>query len=251
MLDLNFLLLLIPIITVTSICYVKSDREVLEGEQYVFDKKYFILAISMFVALRYFAAFLVVFVKIKPYIFFLYGAYINILFFLPFLFIFMRDNNIVFCNLVKGNWKRSSDISIPIIIFFTLVILYTIKEYVKCDIPSSCINFQIFIKAYLNTTSSMSNLVYFLGLIIVTPIFEELFFRFFYFSFFEKKIGTFLAVIATSIVWSFFHYGMDAIIRSFLIGLIFGYIYSKSRSVVPTIILHSLLNFSAYINRFQ
>lgn len=85
---------------------------------------------------------------------------------------------------------------------------------------------------------------------IVAPLIEELFFRGFLFGGMVKNFGWKKAAVISSLVFAFVHIISPASIRffPFYFGLGFGFawLYYKSGSIVPSIIMHGLHNFLIY-----
>ncbi len=77
---------------------------------------------------------------------------------------------------------------------------------------------------------------------VFAPIFEELMFR----KLFIDRMSVFgdrAAIILSALGFGFFHGNIYQIIYATAVGLIFGYVYTSTRKIHYTIILHSILNF--------
>ena len=77
---------------------------------------------------------------------------------------------------------------------------------------------------------------------VFAPIFEELMFR----KLFIDRMSVFgdrVAIILSALGFGFFHGNIYQIIYATAVGLIFGYVYTSTRKIHYTIILHSILNF--------
>ena len=85
--------------------------------------------------------------------------------------------------------------------------------------------------------------------IIIVPIFEEIIFRGFFYPPLRTRFGVLWGTILSSIVFTLWHSGASVrgIINIFIIGVILAYLYEKSRSLVPSMIFHSILNLDADI----
>jgi len=96
---------------------------------------------------------------------------------------------------------------------------------------------------------SPPGLIFFMGVIIV-PLIEETFFRGFLFGGLVKNLGWKRAAVLSSLVFAFVHIFSPASIRffPFYFGLGFGFswLYFKTRSIVPSVIMHGLHNFLIY-----
>lgn len=79
--------------------------------------------------------------------------------------------------------------------------------------------------------------------IAVTPgICEEILFRGFAFRGLENKLGAKSAIIITSIAFALVHMDFVRLFPTFLLGLAFGYVAYKTKSLYPSILLHILNN---------
>lgn len=85
---------------------------------------------------------------------------------------------------------------------------------------------------------------------VAAPVFEELFFRGFFFRGIQQsRLGNVGAVLITSFFWSIIHvqYDLPLIIWIFLLGILLGIARARSNSTYLTIALHALLNLIATI----
>ncbi|GAB4498587.1 MAG: type II CAAX endopeptidase family protein [Anaerolineales bacterium] len=77
---------------------------------------------------------------------------------------------------------------------------------------------------------------------IVAPITEELFFRGFLFKGLRNKYGWVNALMFSSIIFALFHGQIATLIPTFLLGALFAYMYQRTESVYPGMILHFAIN---------
>ena len=97
-----------------------------------------------------------------------------------------------------------------------------------------------------NSTSeligSTNVLIVILVVVIIGPIFEELIFR----KVFVDIIGKYnirLAVFISAASFALFHGNITQVIYTFAVGLIFGWVYAKTKNIFYTIFLHMFINF--------
>jgi membrane protease YdiL (CAAX protease family) len=83
---------------------------------------------------------------------------------------------------------------------------------------------------------------FFLVGVIFAPIVEELFFRGFLFQGFRKKYGWIGGMLLSSVIFAMAHLDPVAFIPTFILGALLAYMYHRSNSVWPGIILHVLVN---------
>ena len=96
--------------------------------------------------------------------------------------------------------------------------------------------------------STLGYVFLFLAVVIVAPIGEEIVFRGFLQKFLEdywKDITR--AVLVTSLFFAMIHFNPFWTIQIYLLGIVLGFLAWKTKSVVPSIILHSINNGAAYI----
>ena len=90
--------------------------------------------------------------------------------------------------------------------------------------------------------------LFWLAIIIVGPIFEELFFRGFLFTgLVESRIGVLGTLLITASVWALVHmqYGWIDVIWIFIIGILLGVTRMKTKSLLPCIAIHAAINLVA------
>ncbi len=90
----------------------------------------------------------------------------------------------------------------------------------------------------------------FLIAVIVAPFVEELFFRGFVFAGFSQRYGWQKAAIISSILFAVGHLQPFAIFPLFLLGYVFAYLYQRSGSIWPGILMHFLVNLWGIIAEF-
>jgi len=98
------------------------------------------------------------------------------------------------------------------------------------------------------TASSLPVLL--LGIVVVAPIFEEIFFRGFLFQGIRhSRLGPIGAIGITSLVWAGIHlqYGIYGIMTVFALGLLFGMARLKTDSIHVVMVMHSLVGLVATV----
>jgi hypothetical protein len=78
--------------------------------------------------------------------------------------------------------------------------------------------------------------------VIVAPIVEEVFFRGFLFQGFRQRYGWVAAIGISSFIFAAAHLDPVAFIPTFILGAVLAYVYHRSNSVWPGVILHFLVN---------
>jgi membrane protease YdiL (CAAX protease family) len=80
------------------------------------------------------------------------------------------------------------------------------------------------------------------GGIVVAPVVEELFFRGFVFSGLRERYGWSKAGLISAGLFALIHLQPLAVIPIFILGMIFAYLYHRSGSIWPAVIMHVLTN---------
>ena len=77
---------------------------------------------------------------------------------------------------------------------------------------------------------------------ILGPMAEEIFFRGFVLPGLVKKFGIIWALVISSVVFGLFHIDPGAIVPTFALGLVLGWVYLKTGSIWPAMFAHGLHN---------
>lgn len=81
-----------------------------------------------------------------------------------------------------------------------------------------------------------------IGGAVVAPIVEEVFFRGFVFAGLRQRYGWQKAALASSALFALIHLIPTAVIPIFILGYIFAYLYQRSNSIWPAILMHASTN---------
>lgn len=82
--------------------------------------------------------------------------------------------------------------------------------------------------------------------IVLAPIVEEIFFRGFLFNGFRQRYGWNKAALFSSVFFSLAHLEPVALIPTFILGYLLAYLFHRSNSLWPGVILHCLVNSFAF-----
>jgi sodium transport system permease protein len=89
-------------------------------------------------------------------------------------------------------------------------------------------------------------------IIALTPgVCEEVLFRGFALRPLEKKLGPKWAILITSLAFAIVHLDFIRLVPTFILGLAFGFVAVKTRSIFPSIILHTLNNSVALLFPYE
>jgi membrane protease YdiL (CAAX protease family) len=77
---------------------------------------------------------------------------------------------------------------------------------------------------------------------IFAPLVEEIFFRGFLFQGFRARYGWITAMLLSAAIFAVAHLDLVVLIPTFILGCLLAYVYHRSNSIWPGIILHFLVN---------
>jgi len=127
-----------------------------------------------------------------------------------------------------------------------LIIIDTIDRIIHQIIPTP--DYIIDLSGIMQPDSTLGYVFLFLAVVIVAPVGEEIVFRGFLQKFLEeywKDITR--AVLVTSLFFAMIHFNPFWIIQIYILGVLLGFLSWKTKSVIPSIMLHSINNGAAYM----
>lgn len=83
--------------------------------------------------------------------------------------------------------------------------------------------------------------------VVAAPILEEVFFRGLLLERLSRGWSAFAAVVASAAVFGIIHLNPPQSVNAFVIAIVMGYIYLRTRSLVPVIVIHAINNGLAYL----
>lgn len=137
-------------------------------------------------------------------------------------------------------------VSIPVI-FISIVVLIAliiITEPISLLIPMPDS-----VKAYFEKMIQ-PNILSFISVAVAAPILEEILFRGIILEGFLRNYSPQKAIIWSAVLFGVFHLNPWQAIGAIIFGLFFGWLYWKTNSLIPGIILHFVNNFAAFILTF-
>ena len=87
-----------------------------------------------------------------------------------------------------------------------------------------------------------------LSVVVCAPVLEEILFRGLVFESCRERFGSGAAVLVSALLFGLVHGVPVQIINAFVVGLIFGYVYLRTGSLLSVILLHVVNNGIAYIS---
>jgi membrane protease YdiL (CAAX protease family) len=85
---------------------------------------------------------------------------------------------------------------------------------------------------------------------IFAPLVEEIFFRGFLFQGFRARYSWMTAIFLSGAVFALAHLDLVVLIPTFILGCLLAYVYHRSNSIWPGIILHFLVNSSSLLGAY-
>jgi membrane protease YdiL (CAAX protease family) len=95
-------------------------------------------------------------------------------------------------------------------------------------------------------TSLLDYSLFFLGAVLLTPLKEEFVFRGLAHRFFEVRYHFLVGLVISSVLFGILHLGFP--ISATIMGIIFVILYRLTNSLVPSIALHMIWNFIAFVS---
>jgi hypothetical protein len=134
---------------------------------------------------------------------------------------------------------------LPFIIIGSVVLLFGIADPIGNIIPMP----ESFKKSIMDF-GSQTGIFAFLLLVIAAPILEELLFRGIILDGLLKKYSPMAAIMISSFLFGLAHLNPWSFINGLFIGTFSGWIYFKTRSVLPSIIIHASANLSGFLFKY-
>ncbi len=132
----------------------------------------------------------------------------------------------------------------PILIVLTLV-LQAILDPITDLIPMP----DFFYKMFLELMSDRSWTT-FVMMVVAAPLLEEILFRGIFLDGFLKNYSARKSIFWSSLFFAVAHMNPWQFIVAFVLGLLIGYVYLKTRSLLPCIFIHFIANLAGYSLRF-
>lgn len=86
-------------------------------------------------------------------------------------------------------------------------------------------------------------LIGFVSAAIISPVYEEIFYRGFLYRFLRSRYGVPVSMLASSFIFMIVHIPTyNTLLLNFVSGLIFAWTYEKTGSIVPAMIIHGTTN---------
>ena len=134
---------------------------------------------------------------------------------------------------------------IPYLIICSIALLFGIVSPIGNLIPMP----ESIKKAVLEL-GSQTGIYAFILMVIAAPVMEELIFRGIILDGLLKKYAPVKSILVSSLLFGTVHLNPWQFVTAFFIGIFSGWVYYKTRSVLPSIIIHASINLSGFYMRF-
>ncbi len=137
-------------------------------------------------------------------------------------------------NIDKKKLIISVLVAIPIVVFIQIVLGIILEKL--------GLNYDIVEKTNMYSGGSVfEKILFFIQLAVLPAIFEELYVRGAVLTF-SRKYGDKFAIIASAILFSLIHLNISQSIFAFLMGILLAVLVVKTKSIIPSMIIHFLNN---------
>lgn len=135
------------------------------------------------------------------------------------------------------------------IISYLIIVSIVVAFGIACPIISS-IPVPEIIKKILLEMGSQTGILAFILIVIAAPVMEELIFRGIILDGLLKTYYPLKSILISSLLFGISHLNPWQFVSALFIGFFSGWVYYKTRSLLPSIIIHASVNLSAFSARF-
>ncbi len=133
---------------------------------------------------------------------------------------------------------------IPFLIIGSIVLLFGIISPIGGLIPMP----EDFKKSFIQL-AGQKGVYTFILMVIAAPVLEELIFRGIILEGLLKKYSPLTSIIISSLLFGIAHFNPWQFVIGLIIGIFSGWVYYKTRSLMPSIIIHAAANFWGFLSR--
>ena len=147
--------------------------------------------------------------------------------------------------------KQFTVIKKPVLLLLLIPAGYVIQFLITHLIRLLSSSFPELMKDYNTDVGSLItgnvSVILLITAVLISPIAEEILFRGLTREYAEKAVGAIPAIFVQAVLFGVYHMNLVQGIAAVVFGIIFGFMAKKSKSLVPSIILHAVFNLSAYL----
>ncbi len=144
----------------------------------------------------------------------------------------------------RGRFWRYIGIGVVAYLAFTWAILPVLETAVRVvfNLLGVGVEEHEAIEMYRETHSPLIRTGLLVAITLTAPFFEEIIFRGVLFQTIKRYAGSAAAIVISAAIFALLHPGTYVIVNIFFLGLLFGYLFDRTGSIVPCIVLHFLFN---------
>jgi membrane protease YdiL (CAAX protease family) len=165
--------------------------------------------------------------------------------------VLLECNSLTYRGLVEGDrfpWQATLSLFLLPVLLFTpgmlavenLLQMLTVKLFPLSDSQREA--------GYRFLTDGLSSIVL---VSILAPVIEELLFRGIILRSFLRQYSPSRAIVYSAVVFGFAHMNIHQFVIAFVIGLVIGKIYERTRSLIPGMLLHAAYNAVVTVAAFR
>lgn len=102
----------------------------------------------------------------------------------------------------------------------------------------------------LEGRDSVALLIFFLTACVAAPVFEEIIFRGFLLPSLTRYVPVWGAIVASSLLFAIAHLSLSEVLPLATLGMVLGVVYTRSRNLLSSMLLHSLWNSGTLLSLF-
>lgn len=135
----------------------------------------------------------------------------------------------------RSEWKRMVLWGIVLMVAGTILIFLTAQ--IGNDVDNAKTD------SLKESMSGINIILALLSAAVLSPLYEEIFYRGFVYRFLRVRLGVGVGLVASALIFTAAHYPTtNAMPVNFVDGLVFAWLYEKSGSIWPGVIVHGVLN---------
>ncbi|KAL4575773.1 hypothetical protein LXL04_011859 [Taraxacum kok-saghyz] len=141
---------------------------------------------------------------------------------------------------LKGNWQM--DVTLGCLMFPLVNRLSQLNLNLPAPVTVSTVEQSIVAR------DPVAMAVYAVVVSVCAPVWEEVVFRGFLLPSLTKYMPVWCAVIVSSLAFALAHFNMQRMLPLVFLGVVMGVVFSRSRNLLPSILLHSLWNAFVFVD---
>lgn len=136
------------------------------------------------------------------------------------------------------SWKDSNIILLWTVVLIILsIIIVVVQTYVGIGVSNTKT------ESLQRDLSLISILIAFGSAAIVSPIYEEIFYRGFLYRFFQERFGVGIGMIVSAGIFTLAHLPTtNTLLVNFASGLVFAWVYERTNSIYSSMVIHGTFN---------